>query len=204
MVRQHDLSVSIHAPRAGRDQREQLECLVERAFQSTRPVRGATRRYSTQTQTAYMFQSTRPVRGATGASLMTAVASARFQSTRPVRGATPARRWSTRASTRFNPRAPCGARHLALLLVVRLEGVSIHAPRAGRDASAKTVNASGYMFQSTRPVRGATGNAVASLRLRHRFQSTRPVRGATCLRLLALDLALVSIHAPRAGRDGRR
>ena len=56
------------------------------------------------------------------------------------------------------------------------------------------------MFQSTRPVRGATED-TKELKCTAEFQSTRPVRGATC------DLTdqemedLVSIHAPRAGRD---
>ena len=34
-----------------------------------------------------------------------------------------------------------------------------------------------------------------------KFQSTRPVRGATLNDLVAGGLAVVSIHAPRAGRD---
>ena len=33
------------------------------------------------------------------------------------------------------------------------------------------------------------------------FQSTRPVRGATAMRLFYLCISLISIHAPRAGRD---
>ena len=33
------------------------------------------------------------------------------------------------------------------------------------------------------------------------FQSTRPVRGATVARIMHLDAKSVSIHAPRAGRD---
>ena len=79
------------------------------------------------------------------------------------------------------------------------------------------------MFQSTRPVRGATERYGADW-LAKKFQSTRPVRGATshslftrrflpCFnprapcgaRLLIASLhavsCRVSIHAPRAGRD---
>ena len=79
------------------------------------------------------------------------------------------------------------------------------------------------MFQSTRPMRGATGTEVwhyygsgvsihaphagrdvgvyGTLFMQFLFQSTRPMRGAT---LDALDVASgteVSIHAPHAGRD---
>ncbi len=56
--------------------------------------------------------------------------------------------------------------------------VSIHAPRAGRDMSVEDAGGAVIMFQSTRPVRGATWSSSESV--------------------YAL---LVSIHAPRAGRD---
>ena len=56
------------------------------------------------------------------------------------------------------------------------------------------------MFQSTRPVRGATARLVGE-HLGDMFQSTRPVRGATAaVRAPHVPLP-VSIHAPRAGRD---
>ena len=61
----------------------------EVTFQSTRPVRGATKAFEGQHPT-YEFQSTRPVRGATALATMT-TQTATFQSTRPVRGATPQR-----------------------------------------------------------------------------------------------------------------
>jgi len=36
------------------------------------------------------------------------------------------------------------------------------------------------------------------------FQSTRPARGATCLSHAVAECSLVSIHAPRAGRDSHK
>ena len=83
------------------------------------------------------------------------------------------------ASTGFNPRAPYGARLLAMLAVSMTFGVSIHAPRMERDflsaadsqliapvsihaprmerdALARDVLVDGIMFQSTRPVWSAT------------------------------------------------
>ncbi len=105
--------------------------------------------------------------------------------------------------TSFNPRAPCGAR-----LLTRHQR---HFMR---------------QFQSTRPVRGATlarkiGTAFlvcfnprapcGARPINHQhhevtkmFQSTRPVRGATREGRLMGMAAVVSIHAPRAGRDYRR
>ena len=58
---------------------------------------------------------------------------AEFQSTRPVRGAT----------KEFDALAA-------------LVGISIHAPRAGRDYRICSVAGRASLFQSTRPVRGAT------------------------------------------------
>ena len=147
------------------------------------------------------FQSTRPVRGATQSSGRSARAT-KFQSTRPVRGATEA--------------GKAAERH---------EGVSIHAPRAGRDSYNARLSKFHHRFQSTRPVRGATtirslvtNTTIVSIHAPRagrdpqirfsiispmQFQSTRPVRGATCV-ACNLDIGgRVSIHAPRAGRDAR-
>ena len=79
-------------------------------------------------------------------------------------------------------------------------------------------------FQSTRPVWGATRSGAQWIRdgryfnprapcgarlffrdfhdLRYGFQSTRPVWGATTPPREYLNLGLISIHAPRVGRDG--
>ena len=56
--------------------------------------------------------------------------------------------------------------------------ISIHAPRAGRDKAFPQWLNRHQEFQSTRPVRGATG-AYAFIEPILKFESTRPVRGAT-------------------------
>ena len=56
--------------------------------------------------------------------------------------------------------------------------ISIHAPRAGRDAVSNQFFADIYVFQSTRPVRGATN-----------------------VNQIVQQSGTISIHAPRAGRD---
>ena len=194
-----------------------------------------------------------------------------FQSTRPVRGATSSLLRSPRcARGNFNPRAPCGARLPGARCICRpftfqstrpvrgatggralrplFRGISIHAPRAGRDFLRLSRGLSGgnfnprapcgarpldflrcfdlVVFQSTRPVRGATGIELRVgqdvdisihapragrdlLPLRHLdhdagFQSTRPVRGATSIAHDRLARHWISIHAPRAGRDAVR
>ena len=56
------------------------------------------------------------------------------------------------------------------------------------------------VFQSTRPVRGAT-NYLRYTDYEGVFQSTRPVRGATPASKSYVPFQVISIHAPRAGRD---
>ena len=64
------------------------------------------------------------------------------------------------------------------------------------------------LFQSTRPVKGATP-LVAPFAGDHVFQSTRPVKGATPRGFASMvayvestyGVTVVSIHAPREGRD---
>ena len=147
-----------------------------------------------------------------------------FQSTRPVRGAT---RGSSAGHDRraVSIHAPRAGRDLRPCTECDFVDVSIHAPRAGRD---KQFNVSlsvpkGFnprapcgarrrmeerkrilqWFQSTRPVRGATGTR-RRVSVLLSFQSTRPVRGATsCAQQFRFGKS-VSIHAPRAGRDSRR
>ena len=122
----------------------------------------------------------------------------------------------------FNPRAPCGARPIALRNGLSPDDVSIHAPRAGRDGDA-VVGVDGNVVSIHAP---RAGRDVARLGT-HRvgcvsihapragrdphngiclhdgtgFQSTRPVRGATISVWKCASDICVSIHAPRAGRD---
>ena len=124
---EHDLAalvpISIHAPRAGRDPYTVNSAIMAIVFQSTRPVRGATAIVALLHDVCKAFQSTRPVRGATEAYLAPLAEEIKFQSTRPVRGAT------TEVYNDF--------------IVI---GISIHAPRAGRDSPLKPFQAvlSGY------------------------------------------------------------
>ena len=57
--------------------------------------------------------------------------------------------------------------------------ISIHAPREGSDYYRYLTHQDNPEFQSTLPVRGATGRVVGRRPAGTRFQSTLPVRGAT-------------------------
>ena len=144
-----------------------------------------------------------------------------FQSTRPVRGATAHPDGPAHVAL-VSIHAPRAGRDLRFVLDNNDLDVSIHAPRAGRDLGGaspsfleKGFNPRapcgarlsvtfpffvGCLFQSTRPVRGATSFARSSISYRM-FQSTRPVRGATHAADEGDRAFVVSIHAPRAGRD---
>ena len=146
------------------------------AFQSTHPLRGATRVVDCAGLLNRYFNPRTPcgVRPGCGSS---GTRSRRFQSTHPLRGATgvcrnvvdifqisihappagcdPRSRAPGIPRTNFNPRTPCGVRLLALVLLMCSSG-----------------------FQSTHPLRGATIYKSYGV-LAHEFQSTHPMRGAT-------------------------
>ena len=142
--------VSIHAPRAGRDLRVAHLHERERGFNPRAPC------------------------GARPARPMPYFSHDSFQSTRPVRGATRSASSTPRSSACFNPRAPCGARHAAMERCRERNRVSIHAPRAGRDHSANGTDVGDTLFQSTRPVRGATSCLPGSCRCPRRFNPRAP------------------------------
>ena len=122
----------------------------------------------------------------------------------------------------FNPRAPCGARPQRMSemqirylfqstrpvwgatdlhgLVVPCIRVSIHAPRVGRDDAAVDTHQRDRSFNPRAPC-GARRVATSVCDVSMLFQSTRPVWGATRSYLRLLLPILVSIHAPRVGRD---
>jgi len=125
---------------------------------------------------AEQFQFTRPAWGATGVDQASA-ASAKFQFTRPAWGAT------------------CGMDYVTFQV-----NVSIHAPRVGRDAPSARRGRPPAAFQFTRPAWGAT-STPASRADWFLFQFTRPAWGATLQPCSAARRAVVSIHAPRVGRD---
>ena len=176
--------------------------MYSRTFQSTRPLRGATSLSVMLSRVMSLFQSTRPLRGATvaehlhhhsppfqstrplrGATLglrRRQETSALFQSTRPLRGATDAGRDDGIRPQHFNPRAPCGARRLRNVVFVDAEGISIHAPLAGRDGGSAAPGVGPRRISIHAPLAGRD----------HDHHGIRHQRD-------------ISIHAPLAGRDSK-
>ena len=170
--------ISIHTPLAGSDAAFRMRLASSTVFQSTLPLRGATKRVWASNNLE-IFQSTLPLRGATFAALA-AFRQNQFQSTLPLRGAT----WSVpcRPSSwcNFNPHSPCGERQKIPHRPLRLHYFNPHSPCGERP----------------------TG--WGAYRIRHEFQSTLPLRGATVQLLVEAIAVRISIHTPLAGSDRAR
>ena len=124
------------------------------------------------------FQSSLPVRGATGA-IPAQAGSPGFQSTLPVRGA-----------TRIHN------------LSLRMQYISIHAPRAGSDLFPYSVLFNFEPFQSTLPVRGATTHCSDRMAGGTAISIHAPRAGSDDVpQIIDIDGGGISIHAPRAGSD---
>ena len=83
---------------------------------------------------------------------------------------------------------------------VILDGISIHAPRVGRDAIVNGILTNLDDFNPRAPC-GARRIAGHDQCVDVAFQSTRPVWGATMNGALDYAADMISIHAPRVGRD---
>ncbi len=81
------------------------------------------------------------------------------------------------------------------------KGISIHAPREGRDGISRVTGTFRCLFQSTRPVRGATDQSfhflVALFISIHAPREGRDVMPS----FRQTTRVEISIHAPREGRD---
>ena len=78
----------------------------------------------------------------------------------------------------FNPRAPYGARPPAGPQCQRYCAISIHAPHTGRDVTVMLLLVS-VAISIHAPHTGRDGCCLPVPRVRSLFQSTRPIRGAT-------------------------
>ena len=147
-------SISIHAPLAGCDVECGLRLIGYSQFQSTHPLRGATREALLVARWKRYFNPRTPCGVRPYLDLLSTVVVA-ISIHAPLAGCDRPRSPIGFTPTYFNPRTPCG---------VRLRSGAALATAAG--------------FQSTHPLRGATfTNKMPKLMIL--FQSTHPLRGAT-------------------------
>ena len=104
----------------------------------------------------------------------------------------------------FNPRPPCGGRRPLYIYNSNTNYISIHAPRAGGDTVFGRTIYVRKKFQSTPPVRGATGRGSTGTALRQNFNPRPPCGGRQRRPEPEAALPWISIHAPRAGGDQAR
>ena len=147
-------------------------------FQSTLPVRGATRNLFFQFWNSLRFQSTLPVRGATDIIGEAVQRTLLFQSTLPVRGATHTVSVAHLLAG-ISIHAPReGSDGFCRFLVSQL-GISIHAPREGSDQRGQIARDARLDISIHAPREGSDALICFWLRGSTVFQSTLPVRGAT-------------------------
>ncbi len=167
-------------PRSPCGERLSLICdiLTLMLFQSTLPVRGATTFVSISLSSSSDFNPRSPCgeRRSTTSSLLPR--HLQFQSTLPVRGATVPLHLALALSGNFNPRSPCGERQIWSLCPLWQFHFNPRSP-CGERHRTSLIRQSKNRFQSTLPVRGATGSDSD----------------------IMLHLIEISIHAPRAGSD---
>ena len=175
----------------------------------------------TQRLCSKQFQSTHPLRGATKAK-HGQQDSCHISIHAPLAGCDLCRRFNASCIGYFNPRTPCGVRHEPGTDACRADGISIHAPLAGCDLDNQRANGQAKISIHA-PLAGCdirlrTGSRLAAnfnprtpcgVRQEHKppntfaaqFQSTHPLRGATHSVRAVSHHALISIHAPLAGCD---
>ena len=147
------------------------------AFQSTRPLRGATSDHPWRNLWAWVFQPTRPLRGATGVRRV-CIRTTLISTHAPLAGRDLSFPWLNVNIVYFNPRAPCGAR-------LKQQGYNkknktFQPTRPLRGATRRIdLCFDVIIFQPTRPLRGATDAQAAAGEGQTKFQPTRPLRGAT-------------------------
>ena len=167
--------ISIHAPRAGCDWIV-VFCVGQHQDFNPRTPCGVRRWFIDSREIRKQFQSTHPVRGATRACRASCWAMIHFNPRTPC-GVRQNTLHNKLFYVNFNPRTPCGVRHVQRVIFDEFIPISIHAPRAGCDGHAVCSSPLLARFQSTHPVRGATNDMSRT----ESFQSTHPVRGATRL-----------------------
>ena len=190
-------------------------------FQSTHPVRGATRCPAARRfQPVYfnprtpcgvrrvrkvagklplVFQSTHPVRGATW-SAVRRCSGGYISIHAPRAGCDEGHGESSTHRLNFNPRTPCGVRQAGHAGHRDLGQISIHAPRAGCDTTSACATGTSTHFNPRTPC-GVRRHDHGRDRCRARISIHAPRAGCDLGGAHPAAGDEISIHAPRAGCD---
>ena len=194
----YPILISIHAPRAGSDC-PQIGHAGRRSHFNPRSPCGERPGSSTTRPTPTRFQSTLPVRGATRERVWQFPRELLISIHAPRAGSDHDILDDHADETDFNPRSPCGERPSGIRPFPRHRDFNPRSPCGERPSGIRPFP----RHRDFNPRSPCGERPVArSLRVQPMgFQSTLPVRGATSV---AGDLCaggIISIHAPRAGSD---
>ena len=170
----------------------------EREFQSTHPLRGATRHQrSDHRQRPISIHA--PLAGCDVIGIVTIGQPGDFNPRTPC-GVRPQHQTRNPIVLYFNPRTPCGVRPGQAAVNGTQELISIHAPLAGCDRGLRAARDAYRHFNPRTPC-GVRHVRYIPPHTRCTFQSTHPLRGATRWPCGACCTMAISIHAPLAGCD---
>ena len=195
----YNLRISIHAPLAGCDAMARVLKFPKNNFNPRTPC-GVRLLVDFAISIIQPFQSTHPLRGATRTVCRCGVCVGHFNPRTPC-GVRRSNNSDKDLWWEISIHAPLAGCDASRCLSSSSTHISIHAPLAGCDPGTGRVQNAHSQFQSTHPLRGATISVIAAVNWVE-FQSTHPLRGATGAGggLLA-DQSGISIHAPLAGCD---
>ena len=147
-------------------------------FQSTLPLRGATKSYG-NVQFHLLISIHTPLAGSdSNASIKSSFGNISIHT--PLAGSDARHCGNGSTSMYFNPHSPCGERHFPHALKI----------------ACKT-------FQSTLPLRGAT-DRLDTTRYNDNISIHTPLAGSDVAEILGLRTEQISIHTPLAGSDSRQ
>ena len=147
------------------------------AFQSPRPLRGATCRGRRTTWRFCHFNPRAPC-GARRDGAVVRLVQPRFQPTRPLRGAT-ALPFRAYALVIFQPTRPLRGATDTIPCRIPVTSISIHAPLAGRDNWRFMLSMPPSRISTHAPLVGRDSLMPRRCCTMSKFQPTRPLRGAT-------------------------
>ena len=174
------------------------------AFQSTRPLRGATSDHPWRNLWAWVFQPTRPLRGATGVRRV-CIRTTLISTHAPLAGRDQETIFDLKMENQFQPTRPLRGATSPEDLQDAITNISTHAPLAGRDCWLCSPWSLGWRYFNPRapcgarpvydpsplfwsyyisthaPLAGRDGSAMVACHSLKVFQPTRPLRGATML-----------------------
>ena len=202
--------------------RHRARAVSAKPFQSTHPMRGATR-YRGDFISIDRISIHAPHAGCDEQPFIVALFGTHFNPRTPC-GVRHGLTRHVKRHAHFNPRTPCGVRLLdvadtpkfylfqsthPMRGATRIPGVeptvtsiSIHAPHAGCDQNCGKSSSGKKRFQSTHPMRGATIIEQRKTELFCHFNPRTPCGVRPTRTINPTPYADISIHAPHAGCDG--